>query len=766
MKRYTTILAGLFLLLWNSGVTMAQDSLNIQMLGEVHDFVEEAFDVALAGNYAYVSSGLNSGLRILDLSDPAAPVEVGYSINTDPCPGVWCWMTDRIQVSGDRAFLLYFDGTWAFGHYRLYVYDVCDPASPRPQGFISLPDNCTSLFVEGDYVYVTSFEVTGVSDVRIIDVSDPAQPVVAGYFGTTGMPQEVVVNDGTAYIADNDSLVVFDVSDPGSPRKLGSYAPQGGTSLICNVAVQGDHIYITDIFFGIRILDVSDPAMIEERGSFPHSQNDAVYSRMKISDDRLCFVQDGDVSGKELIVLDLSDPGAPVEADSHELPGFWWCYGFDYCDGCVCVAGGRGGLRFLEISPAGEITDLAVYDPYELTTGLAVSDDHAFVGTYMNDLVIYDVSNPSIPKEVTCLKFPDSPIKQISVWNDYLYVPGVKQGSDIGVGLLDITDPSDPREIAFWAPPPECSGLAFSVERHENYAVLSCALGGVEIYDVSKIDQPVFLDNWTLWDPAINPDFGVTNVRIAWPYLFAPDRAFGLYVLDISDPADIRQAASCATPGEAMWADLSADHRHVYVANAHGGLRIIDVSNPEAPAEVGFNEENLEMAVHVAVCGDSVYVADGGQTGLHVFDVSDPADPVEVAWHKTPGAYGHDVVVSDGRIYFLDFTHLEIFEVMSGPTGVQTIRNASVAADYGIHAVYPNPFNNATAIIIDLAEAGHVTLHVYNSAGQKIETIADDYYQRGRHTHLFHANHLPSGLYIVRFCANGKVDSRKLTLIK
>ena len=57
----------LFLISQISSVTMAQDSLNVRMLGEVHDFVEEAYDVAMLGNYVYLSSGLSSGLRVLDL---------------------------------------------------------------------------------------------------------------------------------------------------------------------------------------------------------------------------------------------------------------------------------------------------------------------------------------------------------------------------------------------------------------------------------------------------------------------------------------------------------------------------------------------------------------------------------------------------------------------------------------------------------------------------------------------------------------------------
>ncbi len=766
MHDRTHIIFSVILILQLCAAAFAQDSLNISMLGEVHNFVEEAYDVALSGNYAYLSSGLHSGLRVLNLTNPTAPVEIGFAINTDPCPGVWSWMSDRIRVSGDRAYVFYFDGTWAFAHYRLYIYDISDPSTPRQMGYISLPDNCTSLYVEDNDVYVTAFEDVGLSEVIVIDTSDPTQPVEIASLATPGMAHEVVVSDNRAYVADNDSLIIFDVTDPVSATKLGSYAPQGGMHLIQNVGVHGNHVIITDATFGIRILDVSKPSEIEEVAGIPHNQTDVFFSRLNISDGYLYYLQDGDISGKRLIVLDLSDPELPSEIGSYEMEGAWWFYGFDYCEGWGCIAGGKGGLHIVEFSVPDSISETAIYDPYDLNSGLTVSGNHAFVGTYMDDLVIIDISNPSSPVEVTGVEFPDSPIKQISVYGDHLYVPGVEVDKEMGVSVLDISDPTDPVEIIHWSSQLGYLETPFNVERYENYAFVSCALGGVEIFDVTQIDQPVFLDNWTLWDAATNQNFGVTNVKIAWPYLFAPDRAFGLYVLNVSDPSNIIEVANCQTPGEAMWADISDDHQHIYIADGEAGLRIINVSNPLAPVEVGYHDQILEMANHVAVYGDSVYVSDGGQIGLHVFDVSDPAAPVEVAYHKTPGAFAHDVVVTNGLIYFLDYTHFEIFKMIEEPTSVEEDHPAEFVSNHRIQTVYPNPFNASTTIIFNLSKASHVTLDLYNTLGQKMVTLVDHHLQRGRHTCILQANELSSGIYFLSLRAGKTVDSRKLILTK
>lgn len=673
MKRCAYFVLSVVLISNLSTVSVAQDSLNVKLLGEVHHFVEQSYNVAVSGDYAYIASGTASGLRVLDLSDPAVPLEVGYSINSDPCPDVYMWMAYKVKVSGNYAYVLYFDGTWSFLSFRLYVYDVSAPSAPQQMGYVSLPDNCTDLFVEGDYVYVTAYNFGGFAGVVVVDVSDPMQPVEAGSFQTWGMPEEVYVLDNIAYVAHNDALLVYDVADPCSPTELGRYSPDAEIVFVHHVAVQGEYVYILDSAFGLRVLDASDFSRIEEVGSFPHNQGDAYFSSMVVSGDLLYYLQNGDISDKRLIILDVSDPTAPEEVGSYDMPGFWWFYGFD-CDcerGYACVAGGSHGLRVVEVSDPGSIEEVGFYDPHSPTLGLAVSGDYAFLSTNSDteNLLVYDVFDPSWPIEVNSLTFEGRP-KWISIWEDYLYVPGVDVDLVFGVSVLDISDPQDPEEIGCWLIPEGSFGVPLSVERYENYAYVATAYGGVQIYEVSEPDQPITLDNWTLWDPLINQDFGVRNVAVSWPYLFAPDQAYGLYVLDVSDPTDIAEVASYQTPGEAFWVDLSTDNTCLYLADFSGGLRIFDVSDPSAPAEVGCVTENLERANHVLISGDSLYVTDALGIGLHIFDVSDPTAPKEVAYHKTPGVNVTDIALANGLIYISDWTHFEIFEMIPEPSPV------------------------------------------------------------------------------------------------
>ena len=65
------------------------------------------------------------------------------------------------------------------------------------------------------------------------------------------------------------------------------------------------------------------------------------------------------------------------------------------------------------------------------------------------------------------------------------------------------------------------------------------------------------------------------------------------------------------------------------------GVRVIDVSTPSSPSEVGFFD-TPGWAFGVVVSGSYAYVEDG-EDGLCLIDVSDSTDPLEVGFVDTPG---------------------------------------------------------------------------------------------------------------------------------
>ena len=71
-----------------------------------------------------------------------------------------------------------------------------------------------------------------------------------------------------------------------------------------------------------------------------------------------------------------------------------------------------------------------------------------------------------------------------------------------------------------------------------------------------------------------------------------------------------------------------------YVADRRSGLRVVNVANPAAPAEVGFYDRRVPHCVAVSGAHG---VCRRRYSGLRVIDVADPAVAVEVGFYDTPG---------------------------------------------------------------------------------------------------------------------------------
>lgn len=79
---------------------------------------------------------------------------------------------------------------------------------------------------------------------------------------------------------------------------------------------------------------------------------------------------------------------------------------------------------------------------------------------------------------------------------------------------------------------------------------------------------------------------------------------------------------------------------------------------------------------------------------------------------------------------------------------------------------YPNPFNPTTTLVIDLPEAGHATLRVYNVLGQVVATLMDGYQAAGTHRIVFDGKSMSNGLYIYIFETTQFKASRSMLLMK
>jgi hypothetical protein len=84
-----------------------------------------------------------------------------------------------------------------------------------------------------------------------------------------------------------------------------------------------------------------------------------------------------------------------------------------------------------------------------------------------------------------------------------------------------------------------------------------------------------------------------------------------------------------------------------------------------------------------------------------------------------------------------------------------------------LHQNYPNPFNPSTTIEFSISKRMNVNLTIYNTLGQKIETLVDREMGSGDHGVTWNASKYPSGTYFMSLTTdNGFKTTKKMMLVK
>lgn len=134
----------------------------------------------------------------------------------------------------------------------------------------------------------------------------------------------------------------------------------------------------------------------------------------------------------------------------------------------------------------------------------------------------------------------------------------------------------------------------------------------------------------------------------------------------------------------------------------------------------------------------------------------------------TPKARGIAFSSSGDTVYMCAFEpsaeYIQKFTRKAEPNSVKT-EDVKVSK-YSLEQNYPNPFNPSTTITFTTEQNGFVNLTVYNVLGQKIQTLVNENLPQGRHSVVFNANSLTSGVYVYQLNVNDVSITKKMALVK
>lgn len=278
-----------------------------------------AQDAARSGALVYVTD--TTGLRVIDISDPQAPRQVG-----------------RLEDLGAHFSQLLVEGRLAYvvaSQLYLQIVDLSDPIVVRPRGRFYPGGTFRTLVVQGRFAYLA-----GLGGLDILDLSNPELPLLVGHLAFASGANTVAVDGDRAFVTESNSatLQALDISDPRSPRRIGSLTEVGN---VFDITISDGHAYLADLDHRLLVVDVTNPTRMRISGglNLPHrpASMQVVGTMAYVSND-----------AQTIDVVDVSDPAAPRWLGAYDegnlldrsaLPG-----------PMVTMSRGSSGLQILRLS--------------------------------------------------------------------------------------------------------------------------------------------------------------------------------------------------------------------------------------------------------------------------------------------------------------------------------------------------------------------------------------------------------------------------------
>ena len=305
--------------------------------------------------------------------------------------------------------------------------NITQVASGAPTFATSTPSGDVTYltYVAGNYAYVAD----NGGGLKILDVTNPKKPTVAGTYSAVATVRSVVVAGKYAYVADSDTgLNILDVSNPSSPTLVGVYAA-GGRAF--TIALSGRYVYMPDVLTGtLRIVDVADPTNPTLVGSYVTNGVSGEPYAIAVSGK---YAYLGDQGTNRIYVLDISNPTNPTLVSSY-TSGVTAPTNIYLSGKYAYVSDAGGGFYILDTSNPAALSLVGSYNTSASYYAVQVAGGYAYVADNVSGtVVVLDVSNVTSPTLVGAYSGGTAP-RGIFISGKYVYV------ADLGGGLkvLDI----------------------------------------------------------------------------------------------------------------------------------------------------------------------------------------------------------------------------------------------------------------------------------------------------------------------------------------
>jgi hypothetical protein len=430
--------------------------MNQQCYGqEVRRIITDDKYLYAAINAKYPNGTLYSSINIFNIENPYLINQIGEYIEPERS------FTLELFISGSYLFACQLTGS---GNY-LNIYNVAVPSNILFVDHFSADDvilDChitsthayiacnedgliivniatltevsrldTDVYLWGVFVKGNNAYLADLGSLIVVDITDPATPIIIGSFETTPVTSSfVAVKDDYAYIGDTTKgFSVFDVSDKTNPIQLDHIDVLDG---VLGLEISGNYLYIIAFPYYFHIYNITNPANPVEVGSYNCTTQPfgltiqgnyaylGIYDRFSIIDitdktnpyeiggvDTLPFIYDILIDGNfaylaceadGLQIIDLSVLTNPtivsttnLQVNAYEIVGY----------NNYVIIGHSSGMTTVDVTNPNNPTIVYDYNMFDIgISSLKRQDDLLFAATYHEGIRIFNISNPTRPIEI------------------------------------------------------------------------------------------------------------------------------------------------------------------------------------------------------------------------------------------------------------------------------------------------------------------------------------------------------------------------------
>jgi hypothetical protein len=588
------------------GLVQAQEHFNIEQVARLYNYPDQVRDIYIVGDRAYLAASA-SGLQIFDISDPDNPESMGYYDDN-------IGQAYAVQVVGNIAYVCdYPDG--------IIVLNVEDPENIRLINFFETPGSAQDIFIRGQIAYVADFD-----SLSIYNIEDPTSPQLLSTSEESVIA--VKVSGDFAYCACfHDGFKVIDVSNPRQPRTVSSVRGGGFDG---DVIIQGNIAYIISGRSGIIVYDISDPTNPEEI-----SVCEPRYGVRSIDvSGTLCYAAH---QNEGMTIIDYSDPTDPDIVSHCDLDG--QNLKVACSDNHVYVANWPLTLCVVDAENPARPVYTAHNETFGWINDYYIDENSLYLTTIYDGIKVIDISNPSNPQQTHQIDLES--VWDIVIVGDHLFAACRNDG----IVVLDISDLDNIRAVGNlnedWR--------TMTLTQRDNL-LFSCGDDGVTIIDIEDPENPYVLvqidNNRTVYDSEVIGDY----------LYFSENGCFA--VLDISNPEFPVEVFRDDEEGRTRYFGLDGDR--LFVQAERQGIYVFDVSDPSRPSRTHHIETSY-LTQGMYAQDDFLYVTGSLSGGLHVYNISNLDNPEITGFYDTPGK-AKEVFVLGELAYVLDRTNLGVYD--------------------------------------------------------------------------------------------------------